>query len=86
MESIYIVAILAALVVLSFVIFGKSLKPIFKILINTALGFVALIIVNQIGAYIGVNIGINTLNAVIVGIFGLPGVALLLLLQWLMVL
>ena len=86
MESIYIVAILAALVVLSFVIFGKSMKLIFKILINTALGFVALIIVNQIGAYIGVSIGINTLNAVIVGIFGLPGVALLLLLQWLMVL
>ena len=86
MESIYIVAILAALVVLSFVIFGKSLKLIFKILINTALGFVALIIVNQVGAYIGVSIGINTLNAVIVGIFGLPGVALLLLLQWLMVL
>ena len=86
MESIYIVAILAALVVLSFVIFGKSLKLIFKILINTALGFVALIIVNQVSAYIGVSIGINTLNAVIVGIFGLPGVALLLLLQWLMVL
>lgn len=85
MDSVYIIAIIAVLIVLSFTIFKKSLKLIFKLLLNTVIGIIALILVNSIGALIGISIGINLVNALVVGIFGVPGVALLLLLQWLLI-
>lgn len=85
MDAVYILGIILVLILLSFSIFKKSLKLIFKIILNTAIGVVALICVNAIGRYIGVTIGINLVSALVVGVLGLPGVALLLLLQWLMI-
>jgi len=52
--------------------------------LNIALGFISLIIINILGSFIGISIGINWLNALVVGIFGVPGAALLLILQWLL--
>jgi inhibitor of the pro-sigma K processing machinery len=66
------------------VLFTKPLKLIIKLLINTALGFAILVAINHFGAAYGIVIGVNWLNAIIVGIFGIPGVALLLVLKWLM--
>ncbi len=85
MDSLTVIAIIAVLILLSFSIFRKSLKLAFKLLLNTVIGFIALIFVNSIGAYIGISIGINLVTALVVGIFGMPGVALLLLLQWLLI-
>ncbi|MGM9522197.1 MAG: pro-sigmaK processing inhibitor BofA family protein [Oscillospiraceae bacterium] len=76
--------ITVVLVVLAVLLFTKPLKLVVKLLINTALGFAALILINKFGASIGVTIGVNWLNAAVVGILGLPGVALLLALKWLM--
>ena len=47
------------------------------------LGFLILILINYLGSYIGISIGINWINALVVGILGLPGAALLLILHWL---
>ena len=55
-----------------------------KFIFNTLLGFAVLIIVNFLGGYIGISLGVNWINAVVIGILGLPGVALLLVLQWLL--
>ena len=51
--------------------------------LNTVLGFVGLFLVNWLGSYIGISLGINVVNAVVVGTFGIPGLILLLLLRWL---
>ena len=53
-----------------------------KLLVNTALGFLALWAVNATAAITGVALGLNLLNALTIGVLGLPGFVLLLLAQW----
>ncbi len=73
------------LVLVCILIFTKPIRFILKLLINTLIGFVVLILINKFGAYIGVTLGVNWINAAVVGILGVPGVALLLILRWLMI-
>ena len=85
MEVIIILGIIAFLIFLSFFIFGKSVNIIFKLAINTVIGVAALILINMVGINFGITIGVNLINGLVVGVLGVPGVALLLLLQWLMI-
>lgn len=85
MEVIIILGIIAFLIFLSFFIFGKSVSLIFKLALNTVIGVAALILINMVGINFGITIGVNLLNGLVVGVLGVPGVALLLLLQWLMI-
>lgn len=79
------VIILAVILIIGFLkLLKKPLKLVFKLLLNTLMGFIALILINIAGAFIGISIGINWINSLVVGIFGVPGVALLLILQWLL--
>ena len=73
----YIIGIV--LVALVFFILTKPLKWILKTVFNGLLGGVMLLIINSIGASIGLMIPINPLNALLVGILGFPGVLLLVL-------
>lgn len=50
------------------------LKWILKLLVNSFLGGVVLLIINGLGGNFGLFIPINPLTAVIAGILGLPGV------------
>ena len=61
-------------------IFRTPLRLALKLLMNTALGFLALWAVNATAA--GGALGLNLLNALTVGVLGLPGFVLLLLAQW----
>lgn len=63
-------------------IFSTPLRLAIKLLVNTLLGFAALWAVQFTAGFTGITLGINLLNALIVGIFGLPGFVLLLLMQW----
>lgn len=66
-------------------IFGKILllpiKKIFKVVLNTGLGALAIFVINTIGTSFGFHIGLNIINALIVGILGIPGAVLLVLLK-----
>ena len=37
---------------------------------------------SSVGHYIGVNLGVNLVNALVLGVLGVPGFGLLLMLQW----
>lgn len=63
-------------------IFSAPLRLALKLLVNTALGFLALWAVNITAAFTGITLGLNLLNALLIGILGLPGLVLLLLTQW----
>ncbi len=63
--------------------FIAPIRIIMKLCFNTLLGFAGLISLDLFGAYIGMSLGVNLINAVVVGLLGLPGLALLLLLRWL---
>lgn len=84
LQDFSMIIVVALLVLASITIFRKPMRLILRLLINTIGGFITLFIINWLGAFVGFSIGLNLLNAVIVGIFGLPGVGLLLIFQWLL--
>ena len=63
-------------------VFSVPLKLTLKLLANTLLGFAVLWLINRTAAFTGVSLGLNLWNALTIGILGLPGVLLLLLVQW----
>lgn len=85
MQTTTIVIIAAVLIFLVFTIVKAPIKLIFKFLLNTVVGFVTLFVLNFLGGLIGVSLDVNWINAAVIGVFGVPGIALLLLLQWLMI-
>jgi len=83
-QTLGTLAVAAVLILLCVMIFRKPLGCLLRLFANTIGGFLALFILNFFGGFIGVSLGINLFNAVVVGIFGLPGVGFLLILQWLL--
>lgn len=57
------------------------IKLIVKLIVNGVLGGILLLMVNLIGSFIDISIVINPLTAVIAGVFGIPGILLLLIIQ-----
>ncbi|MBR6700360.1 MAG: pro-sigmaK processing inhibitor BofA family protein [Firmicutes bacterium] len=57
------------------------LKVLGKFFVNSLLGGAALIIINFLGDFLGFHLPINFFSAIIAGFLGVPGVALLFLLE-----
>ncbi len=55
-----------------------------RLILNSLLGGLALVVLNLFGTWVGLRIAINPLNAIIVGVFGIPGIVLLLILPLLL--
>ena len=73
---------LCAFVVLGVIqLFSTPLRLALKVLLNTLLGFAALFLLNLASGVTGFTLGLNLLNALIVGILGVPGLVLLALLK-----
>ena len=62
----------------------KPIKWAFKLLLHALSGFVFLFFLNLVGALVGINLPLTWPHAVVAGILGLPGVLLLLLLQYIL--
>lgn len=78
-----IVALLAGFFLIALIrVFRTPLRVALKLLGNTLLGFLALWAVNLTAGFTGIALGMNLLNALVIGILGLPGFVLLLLTQW----
>ena len=87
METLNTVLLLALAVIVVIVlirVISAPIRLIFKLLINTVIGFAVLYLVNLVGQNFGITIEMNVLHAVIVGIFGIPGVIVLILLQFIL--
>lgn len=83
MDFNVILTFLACIILLF--IFGKifvwPLKSILKLTFNSVLGGVLIYIINIVGMNFNFHIGLNLLTAVLVGILGIPGAALLVILK-----
>ena len=79
----YITIILAALVVILVAkfILGFNPKRVLELIINAILGLVILWLLNTFGASLGINIPLNIITALVVGVLGVPGVIILVLLN-----
>lgn len=57
-------------------------KKILRLLVNSLLGAVLVVLVNWIGGNFGYSITVNPFVALLIGFLGMPGVALSAALQW----
>ena len=81
-EKIALGLVLLFLVVMCLRLFAAPLKLALKVLLNSALGFGAVWLLNLTTVVTGLSLGLNLFNAAIIGILGIPGFGLLLLVQW----
>lgn len=81
-EKIALGLTLLFLVVVCLRLFAAPLKLALKVLVNSALGFGAVWLLNLTTSVTGLSLGLNWFNALLIGILGLPGFGLLLLVQW----
>ena len=65
-------------------ILKKPIKLVFKLLLHALSGYVFLFVFNFVGAWFGVSLEITWLSAVVTGVLGVPGVALLLLAKYIL--
>ena len=78
-----IAALLAAFFLVALIrLFRTPIRIALKLIANTLLGFLALWAVNLTAGVTGIVLGLNPLNALIIGVLGLPGFIFLLLAQW----
>lgn len=81
-EKIALGLTLLFLMVVCLRLFAAPLKLALKVLVNSALGFGAVWLLNLTTTVTGLSLGLNWFNALLIGILGLPGFGLLLLVQW----
>jgi len=62
----------------------KPIKLLWKIIINSAIGLVLLMVANYLAGYIDFNIPINIITVLIAGFLGIPGILLLVCFQLLL--
>ncbi len=62
-------------------IFFVPLKKVLKIVANSLLGAVVLMVVNIFSPVLNIYIGVNPVSALVLGLLGVPGLCLLMLLQ-----
>jgi len=62
-------------------IFVKPLKFLVRLILNSVLGALFLIIFNYFGQFTGIYIGVNEVTALLIGILGIPGFIAILLLK-----
>ena len=79
MPNLLIIAAVLLGIFLLFKIFGWSIKIFIKLLINAVIGGVILVVVNLVGGLIGITLPINWITCLITGIFGVPGVIVLII-------
>ena len=66
-------------------LFFGSLRLVGRLIWNALLGGALLYLINLVGANVGLHLPLNPITALVVGFLGIPGVILLLVLQYLLV-
>ena len=74
--ALFLIAVLCRL-------FRAPIRLILRVGLNSLLGYAALWILRLTAPLTGVSLGLSAGNALVIAILGLPGLGLLLLLQWL---
>lgn len=62
----------------------KPIKLVWKLVINSIIGLVLLMLTNYIGAYFNFSLPLNILTVLISGFLGIPGILLLICFQLLL--
>ena len=63
-------------------ILRRPVVRLFRLALRSGVGLAALALFSQVGHLVGGLLGVNLVNALILGLLGVPGFGLLLMLQW----
>ena len=80
--TLLITLVVMVLLFLTMKLLSSPLRIAFRAALNTLLGLGALLLVEATGGITGLSLGVNLVNAVVVGLLGVPGLGLLFLAQW----
>ncbi len=64
------------------VLLRRPLRGLARLLARTGVWLAVLFGISQVSTFVGVNLGVNLANALLLGILGVPGLGLLLLVHW----
>ena len=77
---IFFISIIAVVIVAKML--SWPLKKILKLLVNTAVGLLLVLVINTFGIGIGIHIPFNIITAIVVGVLGIPGTIGLVILNY----
>lgn len=60
----------------------RPLAQLIRLILRSSVGLAVLALFAQIGQATGITLGVNLVNALILGLLGVPGFGLLLMVQW----
>ncbi len=71
-----------AVLLLAVLLFRRPLSALLGLLARSGLGLIFLWLFQGVGGLLGVQLGVNLFNGLVLGLLGAPGFALLLMAQW----
>ena len=84
--SLTLLIAIIALVIMGILLGGLLFQPkklLFRLVTNSVIGLVILWLINFAGAYVGFNIPLNFITVIIAGAMGVPGLVMLVGIEWL---
>ena len=69
---------------LFFLLFHRVLRAVFRLLLRFCAALAGLALLSPAAGSLGISLGINPVNALVLGLLGVPGFGLLLLIQWML--
>lgn len=70
------------ILVLALCLLRRPLGTLTRLVGRTGVGFAFLSLFAPVGNFLGIGLGVNLLNALTLGVLGVPGFGLLMLLNW----
>lgn len=75
----YILGLIIVLVVSGICL--KPLKIVLRFVINSLVGLALVALINLVGSFFGIHIGVNPVSGLLLGLLGVPGIIMILLAQ-----
>ena len=83
-DQLTVWALLALVLCALLLLFHRPAARLLRLVLRSCVGMAVLALFSRIGHLIGVTLGVNPINALVLGLLGVPGFGLLLMLQWLL--
>ena len=72
----------ALMLLIALLALRRPLEWLAGLLARTGAGLFVLWLLSQAGGFVGITLGVNLVNALVMGVLGAPGFGLLLMLNW----
>ena len=71
-----------AIALIALLALRRPLEWLLSLAARTGVGLCVLLLLSQVGGALGVRLGVNLFNALVMGLLGAPGFGLLLMMNW----